>query len=88
MDLNGKSEIVTGPGAGGSPNVRVFNGGNATLLSSFFAFDQQFLGGVTVGLTDVNYDGFEDIVAAAGPGERLKLAFGIAHPQNLVLFRL
>lgn len=68
MDLNGKSEIVTGPGAGGSPNVRVFNGGNATLLSSFFAFDQQFLGGVTVGLTDVNYDGFEDIVAAAGPG--------------------
>ena len=68
MDLNGKSEIVTGPGPGGSPNVRVFNGGNATLLSSFFAFDQQFSGGVTVGLTDVNYDGFEDIVAAAGPG--------------------
>ena len=68
MDLNGKSEIVTGPGKGGSPNVRIFNGGNATLLSSFFAFDQQFSGGVTVGLTDVNYDGFSDIVAAAGPG--------------------
>ena len=67
MDLNGKSEIVTGPGAGGSPNVRVFNGGNATLLSSFFAFDQLFSGGITVSLTDVNYDGFEDIVAAAGP---------------------
>ena len=69
MDLNGKSEIVTGAGPGGGPNVRVFNGGNATLLSSFFAFDQQFSGGVTVGLTDVNYDGFEDIVAAAGPGD-------------------
>ncbi len=68
MDLNGKSEIITGAGPGGSPNVRVFNGGNATLLSSFFAFDQQFSGGVTVGLTDVNYDGFEDIVAAAGAG--------------------
>ncbi len=68
MDLNGKSEIITGAGPGGSPNVRVFNGGNATLLSSFFAFDPLFSGGVTVGLTDVNYDGFEDIVAAAGPG--------------------
>ncbi len=68
LDLNGKSEIITGPGAGGSPNVRVFNGGNATLLSSFFAFDEAFSGGVEVSLTDRDFDGFADIVTAAGLG--------------------
>jgi hypothetical protein len=69
-DLNGdgKDEIVTGAGAGGGPEVSVFNGGDATLLAAFFAFDPVFLGGVRVAMTDVTQDGHQDIVAAAGPG--------------------
>ncbi len=68
LDNNGKSEIITGPGSGGGPNVRVFNGGNASLLSSFFAYDRGFTGGVRVSLTDRDFDGFPEIVTAPGLG--------------------
>jgi hypothetical protein len=38
VNNDGALEIITGPGKGGGPNVRVFNGQNGTMLSSFFAF--------------------------------------------------
>ena len=68
LDLNGKAEIITGPGIGGGPNVRVFNGGNANLIGSFFASNQTFSGGVAVSLIDVNFDGYADITTALGQG--------------------
>lgn len=42
-----KAEIVTGPGYGGGPEVRVFNGGGG-LLDKWFAYDPAFPGGVHV----------------------------------------
>jgi hypothetical protein len=60
--------IVTGPEAGGNPEVRVFDAATGALLASFFAFDPGFLGGARVGSVDANGDGIPDVVVAAGPG--------------------
>jgi len=49
-DLNGDgtNEVICGAGAGGGPNIRVFNvtSSGATLVSNFFAFEPWFTGGV------------------------------------------
>lgn len=67
-DLNGDGvqEIVTGPGAGGGPEVRVYDGQTFTLLGSFYAFDPTFRGGVTVAAGELN--GKAVIVVSSGAG--------------------
>jgi hypothetical protein len=68
-DLNGdgKADIVTGAGAGGGPNVKVFSGANGTQLASYYAYAPSFTGGVRVGyVPDIN--GVPGILTGAGPG--------------------
>jgi hypothetical protein len=60
--------IVTGPEAGGGPDVRVFDALTGALQLSFFAFDPGFLGGVRVATVDANGDGVPDVIVTAGPG--------------------
>jgi FG-GAP repeat len=60
--------LVTAAGTGGQPQINVYSGVNGALISSFFAFSPQFLGGVYVAVGDVNADGFADIIAGAGAG--------------------
>lgn len=69
-DVNddGKSDILTGAGAGGGPHVKVFDGTNLGELASFFAYAPGFTGGVRVASGDVNADGHADIITGAGPG--------------------
>src|SRR5207253_2172868 len=69
-DVNGdgKADIITGADSGGSPHVRVFDGGNGSELRSFLAFDAAFTGGVRVAAGDVNGDGKADIITGSGPG--------------------
>ena len=62
---DGTADIVTGVGPGGGPNVRVFDGLTNALEESFFAYDQGFLGGVSVEL--VHAKGAIDILVAPGP---------------------
>jgi hypothetical protein len=64
---DGKPDIVTAPGAGGAPQVRVFDT-TGHLVTSFLAYDASFLGGVNVAVGDVNGDRTCDIVTAAGAG--------------------
>jgi len=62
-----RAEIVTAPEKGGGPHVKFFdNKGN--LLFHFFAFNSNFRGGVDLVRADVDNDGLDEIVAAAGPG--------------------
>jgi hypothetical protein len=74
-DINhdGFADIIVGAGEGGGPHVKVISGkdlmnGQVVLLGQFMAFDIRFHGGVRVSAGDINGDGIEDIVAAAGPG--------------------
>ena len=69
-DTNGdrKADIIVGAGPGGPPHVKVFSGANNAVLRSFYAYSQQFTGGITVASGDVNGDGKADIISGAGPG--------------------
>jgi hypothetical protein len=68
LTRQGRDEIVTGADAGGGPHVRIFNGLTGRQRGQFFAYDEQFKGGVRVAVQDVNRDGVPDIVTAPGPG--------------------
>ncbi|MFH1255597.1 MAG: S8 family serine peptidase [bacterium] len=62
-----KAYIITAPEKGGGPHVKIFdNKGN--LISHFFAFNGNFRGGVSLAKADVDNDGLDEIIAAAGPG--------------------
>ncbi len=69
-DVNddGFADIVCSADAGGGPSVSAVSGKDGNQLAAFFAFDALFTGGVRVATGDLNDDGRDDIVAAAGPG--------------------
>jgi uncharacterized repeat protein (TIGR01451 family) len=69
-DVNGDGvpDVITGPGPGGGPHVKVFSGTDGSLLTQFFAFDAAFTGGVFVAAGDVDGDGRADVIVGAGPG--------------------
>ncbi|MDA2922673.1 S8 family serine peptidase, partial [Patescibacteria group bacterium AH-259-L07] len=58
--------IITGAGFGGGPHVRVFDSAGLP-VSSFFAYDERFSGGVSVASGDVDGDGKDEIITGAGP---------------------
>jgi predicted outer membrane repeat protein len=64
----GNSFFAVGAGAGGGPQVSVYNANTGVLVASFFAFSPGFLGGVQVAVADINGDGTADIICAAGFG--------------------
>jgi FtsP/CotA-like multicopper oxidase with cupredoxin domain len=59
---------ATGAGAGGGPAVNIYSGLDNSLITSFFAFEEDFTGGVQTAVADVNNDGISDVIAGAGAG--------------------
>lgn len=68
LDSDSLADLIVGAGAGGGPNVRIFSGLDNALLESFFAFDEAFAGGVSVGTTITNAPGLVNILVGAGAG--------------------
>lgn len=68
-DVNGDGyeEIITAPGAGGGPHVRIFDV-QGKLLHQFFAFDPSDRKGLFVSTGDVNHDGIDEILVSQGQG--------------------
>jgi hypothetical protein len=55
-------------GAGGPPEVKVYDAVTGAMRFDFLAYDPSFLGGVSVAIGDVTGDGVPDIITGAGPG--------------------
>jgi hypothetical protein len=69
LDGNGREEILTVPGIGGGPQVRVFDRyGRASVTNGFFAFEKSFSGGSFVAGGDTNQDGLDEIIVSVGSG--------------------
>jgi len=69
-DLNGDGtyEIVTGAGINGGPHVRIFNKNGVLINPGFFAYDENFRGGVNIAVGDINGDHIDEIVTGPGKG--------------------
>lgn len=86
-DVNGDGvpDIITSPGPGGGPLVKVFSGKDASLILAFNAYDPGFQAGVFVAAGPVNTDHFSAIITApdAGGGSLVKVFRGT--DANLLL---
>ena len=65
---NGGQEIVTTPGPGIRPEVKVFSGTNGAEIDQFFATPSTFHGGLSVAVGDVTASGHDQIVTADESG--------------------
>jgi len=64
IDGGGLKEIITAPGPGGGPHVRIFNRIGRTLNLDYFPFHKNFKGGVKLSAADVDGDNKDEIVCA------------------------
>jgi len=68
INQDGSMDIVVAAGAGGGPEVRVFNGATLAVISQWYAYESSFSGGVTVAVGDLGDDGVFEVVTGAGSG--------------------
>jgi autotransporter-associated beta strand protein len=78
VDGEGVARVITAPGPGMVPEVKVFDRSPGTGPHSFYAFAPGYRGGVEVAAADVNGDGKADIIAAtdADPTPRVRVFDG------------
>jgi len=60
---NGKADIITGAGEGGGPHVRIFEA-DGDLINQFFAYNENFRGGINVASGDLHNDGRAEIMVS------------------------
>ena len=64
LDQDGKAEVVVAPTRAGGPQIRMFEAYGKHLEQDFFAYEDDFRGGVNLALADINGDGSDDIITA------------------------
>ena len=75
-DVNGdgKPDLIVSAGFGGGPRIALWDGRTltsaapASIAPDFFAFETSLRNGAYVAVSDVDGDGFADVIAGAGPG--------------------
>jgi hypothetical protein len=88
LNDDGVPDVVTAPGFGGGPVVRIWDGRTGAMIREFLAYDAAFRGGVNVATGFVNPDQTPDIITGAGRGggphvKAFDLSFG---PAEIVSF--
>jgi hypothetical protein len=68
VNADGFDDMVISIASSGPAHVRAFSGETGEELHSFYAFAPEFLGGATLAVSDMNSDGFADIIVGAGLG--------------------
>ncbi|MCX7779017.1 MAG: endolytic transglycosylase MltG [Patescibacteria group bacterium] len=67
VDGDGLEEIITGPGQGGGPHLKIFNQ-KGNLKGHFFAYDKNFKNGISVAAGDLDGYSQDEIVVAPQKG--------------------
>ncbi|CAN5612751.1 hypothetical protein BH11PLA2_BH11PLA2_40530 [soil metagenome] len=66
---DGIGDLITAAGFRGGPHIRIFDGATSFATSrSFFAYDDNYRGGVNIAVGDIDGDGVAEIVTGTGPG--------------------
>ena len=83
VNLNGQLEsvILIGAGSGAEPSVTVFNAFDFLFERAFYAYAQQYKGGVTVGVTSPDPTGTSLIITGSAINSHVVL-FDINQPTN------
>lgn len=76
LDADGKDEIIAGPGAGGGPQVKIFDGAGAVKFNSgFWAHDQDYRAGIEVAAGDLDGDKVQEVIASVVQGDKALIKF-------------
>ncbi len=62
------SKIAASAGLGGNPHIKTFDSLGNQSQGNFFAYDQNFKGGVSIALCDFEGDGKNEVITGAGAG--------------------
>lgn len=91
-DVNGDGvpDIITAPGPGGGPHIKVFDGKTGSLMTSFFAYNPNFQGGVFLAAGNVVGGGKAAQIVTGpdvGGGSHIRVFNGVGVPlQNFFAF--
>ena len=68
-DVNGDGQlnIITAPLSNGGPHIRIFDW-QGNLRQQFFAYDDDYFGGVNIAVGDVNNSGYDEVVTINNTG--------------------
>ncbi len=73
---DGRADVLTAPGAGHAPNIKVFDGETSEQRNAFDAFDGGYQGGLYVAAGDTDGDGRDDIIISAQSVPHVKVFSG------------
>jgi hypothetical protein len=68
FNRDGWPDLVTVPGPGNGPHVRIFNGQNGQPMGEFNAVEDSFRGGLFVAVADITRNGRSDLVIGTDAG--------------------
>lgn len=76
VNSDGYSDILTAPGKGGGPQVIAFSGLNNKVLLNFLATAVSYTGGLQIASSDLDGDGYADILTAPDKGTIVSMFSG------------